>query len=64
MSIQSPEEFDQYLKYVDGDIPPYSGDEIKALIKKFNPDASLDLYEQYGKAYSIQDVVERHKDLF
>lgn len=64
MSIQSAEEFEQYLKYVDGDIPPYSGDEIKALIKKFNPDASLDLYEQYGKAYGIKDVVERHKDLF
>lgn len=64
MTIQSPEEFDQYIKYVDGDVPPYTGEEIKALIKKFNPEASIKLYEQYNEAYSIEDVVERHKDLF
>jgi len=64
MTIQSPEEFEQYIKYVDGDVPPYTGDEIKALIKKFNPEASLKLYEQYGEAYGIEDVVKRHKDLF
>lgn len=63
MVIQSKEEYDQYVKYVEGPIPPYSGDELKALIKKFNPDASEELYNKYAEEYTIEDVVERHKDL-
>lgn len=64
MVLQSKEDYDNYMKYVQGDIPPYTGDEIKALIKKFNPEASLDLINQYGADYGIDDVVARHKDLF
>lgn len=63
MVLQSKEDYDNYMKYVEGDIPPYTGDEIKALIKKFNPDASLALVEEYGEAYGIEDVVKRHEDL-
>lgn len=64
MILQSKEDYDNYMKYVEGDIPPYTGDEIKALIKKFNPEASLDLLKEYGARYGINDVVERHKGLF
>lgn len=64
MVLQSKEDYDNYMKYVEGDIPPYTGEEVKALIKKFNPDASLELLQEYGDNYSIDDVVSRHKDLF
>lgn len=64
MVLQSKEDYDNYMKYVEGDIPPYTGEEVKALIKKFNPDASLELLQEYGDKYSIDDVVSRHKDLF
>ncbi len=63
MVLQTKEDYDNYMKYVEGDIPPYTGNEIKTLIKKFNPDASLDLVDEYGAAYGIEDVVERHADL-
>lgn len=64
MVLQSKENYDNYMKFVEGSIPPYTGDEIKALIKKFNPKASLELIHEYGDNYSIDDVVSRHKDLF
>jgi hypothetical protein len=64
MVLQSKDNYDNYMKFVEGSIPPYTGDEIKALIKKFNPEASLELVNEYGDNYSIDDVVSRHKDLF
>lgn len=64
MVLQNIEDYNNYVKYVEGDIPPYTGDEIKALIKAFNPDASINLYNNYNNSYSIEDVVTRHQDLF
>lgn len=63
MVLQSKEDYDNYMKFVEGDIPPYTGDEIKALIKKFNSEASMNLLQEYGGAYGIEDVVERHANL-
>ncbi len=62
--LQSVEDYDNYVKYLEGNIPAYTGDEIKALIKAFNPEADLALYEEYNTNYSIDDIVERHADLF
>ncbi len=62
--LQSVEDYNNYVKYAEGDIPAYTGDEIKALIKAFNPDAGIALYEEYNSNYSIDDIVERHADLF
>lgn len=64
MVLQSVEDYNNYVTYVEGDIPPYTGDEIKALIKAFNPDASIDLYNEYNNSYGIDDVVARHSGLF
>lgn len=63
MVLQSTEDYSNYVTYVEGDIPPYTGDEIKALIKAFNPDASIDLYNTYDSSYGIDDVVARHREL-
>jgi ABC-type sugar transport system substrate-binding protein len=64
MVLQSVEDYNNYVTYVEGDIPPYTGDEIKALIKAFNPEAGIDLYNTYNNSYGIDDVVARHKGLF
>ncbi|MHB8127853.1 MAG: sugar ABC transporter substrate-binding protein [Mobilitalea sp.] len=64
MVLQNMDDYNNYVTYVEGDIPPYTGDEIKALIKEFNPDASIDLYNEYNTSYSIGDVVTRHSNLF
>lgn len=62
--LQSVQDYDNYVKYTEGDIPAYTGDEIKALIKEFNPEAGISLYEEYNSSYSIDDIVERHAGLF
>lgn len=58
--ITSVEEFDQYLEYIDGEIPVYNADEVKAMIRAYNPDASFESISAVNAAYSIQDVIERH----
>lgn len=67
MALQSYEDYENYVKYVEGEIPPYSGDELKALIVSLNDGMTaqdtIDLYQKYNDSYSIDDVVERHKDL-
>lgn len=60
MVLQSLEDYENYIKYVEGDIPPYSADEIKDLIKVFNEDAGAALYNKYNDNYGIEDVVARH----
>jgi simple sugar transport system substrate-binding protein len=64
MYIRTPEDYENYGKYMEGEIPAYSGNELKKLCVVYNPDATLDMVKEYDKAYSIQDVVERHKDLY
>ncbi len=63
MTLQSEEDYNNYVKFVEGDIPPYTSGEIKALIKAFNPDASIELYNLYNSTYSIEDVVARHANI-
>lgn len=64
MVLQSVDDYNAYKTYVEGDIPPYSGDELKSLIVKFNPEANVELYNQFDDNYGIDDVVARHKELF
>lgn len=67
MILQSYEDYGNYVKYVEGDMPPYTGDELKALIVSLNNGKTVDdirtLYKQYSDNYSIADVVARHSDL-
>lgn len=58
--ITSVEEFDQYLTYVDGEVPIYNVDEVKSMIQAYNPDASFESIEAVNAAYSIEDVIARH----
>jgi ABC-type sugar transport system substrate-binding protein len=63
MVLQNKADYDKYEKYVEGAIPPYSGDDLKALIVKFNPKANEALYKEYSKNYTIDNLVARHKGL-
>lgn len=58
--VNSQEAFDQYLTYIDGEVPVYTADEIKDMIHYFNPDASFDTITAVNEAYSIEDVIARH----
>lgn len=63
VNITTPEEYRQYEKYIDGDIPAYTAEEVKEWLKVFNEDVSLEMFEEINAAYTIENVVERHKDL-
>ncbi len=58
--ITSVEEFDQYLTYIDGEVPVYNVDEVKAMIHYYNPEASFESITKVNEAYSIEDVMTRH----
>lgn len=57
--IKDAEDVEIYDKYVDGDIPVYNEEEIKALIYDYNPDVTLDDIIAVNNAYSIDDIAAR-----
>jgi hypothetical protein len=64
IEVTSSEEFQDYLTYVDGDVPVYTVDEVAAMIHGFNPEAGFETYTQAAADYSLADIVARHGDLF
>lgn len=62
--ITSVEDFNNYNDLLNGDLPPYSIDEIKELCLAYNPDATAEELSQklveYCESYSLQDILERH----
>ena len=64
MVIDSAETYADYLKYVAGDVFPYTVDELKAVMKYWNPDATYDDMQALISAWSVEDVKTRHADMF
>ena len=60
ISISSVEAYQDYLKYIDGEVPVYNADEIKAMIHLYNPEASFESISAVNAAYSMEDVIARH----
>jgi len=64
MALTSPEEALNYSKYVEGEVPVYTKEEIRgSFIKFFNPDVSEANFLKAGSEFSLIDVIVRHKDL-
>ena len=57
--IKNADDVEIYEKYVDGDIPVYNEEEIKALIYDYNSDVTLDDIIAVNNAYSIEDIAAR-----
>lgn len=57
-------QFNDYMKYVNGDVFPYTAEEVKSVIKKFNPNASVETLKQWASTYSIEEVKTRHAAFF
>ena len=60
INLQSPEDARNYYKYCEGDSYPYNEEEIRSMVKYFNPDMTIDKLKEIAAAYSIDDVVSRH----
>lgn len=62
--VTTAEDAINYMKYVEGDVPPYTSDDIKnSLIKFYNQDVNTDTFTKAIADFTVADVVERHKDL-
>ena len=60
INLQSPDDARNYYKYCEGDSYPYNEEEIRSMVKYFNPDMTIDKLKEIAPAYSIDDVVSRH----
>ena len=63
VELKSVEDYENYMKYFEGDIPCYSGDELKTIVGEFNPDVTIDDVKAFALDSDIDSVAERHKDL-
>ena len=60
VNLESVEDAVNYYTYVEGDTFPYNEEEIRSMVKYFNPDMTIDKLREIADAYSVDDVVERH----
>lgn len=60
INLESPEDAVNYYTYVEGDAYPYNEEEIRSMVKYFNPEMTLEKLQEIAGAYSVDDVVERH----
>ena len=60
INLQSPEDARNYYTYCEGDSYPYNEEEIRSMVKYFNPDMTIEKLKETAAAYSIEDVVGRH----
>jgi ribose transport system substrate-binding protein len=61
--VSSPELQMEYDKWIKGDVPPYTDEEIRNLAVKYNPSMTFQKLLDTAYSYSIDDVKKRHKDL-
>ena len=61
LELTSSEEAAEYTEYFLGDTPIYTKEEInEKMIKKTNPEVSVDYINELLKTFSVADVVARH----
>lgn len=60
INLESPEDAVNYYTYVEGESYPYNEEEIRSMVKYFNPDMTLEELKRIAEAYSVDDVVSRH----
>lgn len=63
-SLSTAEEFEQYSKFVEGDLPLYTFDELKdSLYTYYNPDLTGEDIIAWAEAYDLATIYEMHADL-
>ncbi len=63
IELQSVEDYDNYMKYFEGDLPCYTGDELKTIVGLYNPDVTMEDVRALAADSSIESCVERHAGL-
>ena len=64
MILESEEDVINYFKYCESGISTYTPDEAKEMLFKWeNSDITMDSFLKVAEEYTIDSVIERHKDL-
>ena len=63
IDIHSSEEYETYMKYVEGNLPVYTPEELAELIHGFNPEMTSEKLLELANSYSLNSIVERHKGM-
>ena len=63
IEITSYEDYENYCKYIESDVPGYTAEEISKMMLVFNPDVTIADLQADADTYSLSDVMERHADL-
>lgn len=63
IDIHNTEEFNDYIKYLDSGVPAYTPQEILDMTHYQNPEMDAEALAKICQAYSLEDVVARHKNL-
>lgn len=58
--LETEEDFENYAKYIEGDVFPYTFDELKEYLRVYNPDATFEDFAEFYAKYDIEEVVQRH----
>jgi ABC-type sugar transport system substrate-binding protein len=59
VEITTPEEMATWRDIVEADVPAYTADDLKAVCKAFNPDATLDEFKALVQADALEDIIAR-----
>jgi hypothetical protein len=63
--ITNSKDAGNYDKYIEGNVSPFTAEEYKRLMFKFeNPDVTLATVQGVASEFSIASVMERHSNLF
>jgi ABC-type sugar transport system substrate-binding protein len=60
---KSAQEYEDVTKYLFGDIPAYTSDELKQYMKVFNPDATFEAAKAELESFTLESAKNRHKDI-
>lgn len=63
IDIRTSEEFKNYIKYLDSGVPAFTPQEILDMTHYQNPEMDAAAMEAIAKAYTLEDVMNRHADL-
>lgn len=63
IEITSYEDYENYCKYIESDVPPYTAEEIAQMMLVFNPNVTYEDLQKDADTYGLQDVMDRHGSL-
>lgn len=62
--LHNVEEYNDYIKYLDGGIPAYTAREILEMTHWYNEEVTAETFAAMGKDFTLENVKERHAGLF